>query len=273
MASTACNNTGKLKLITDLPKQLNENSGIVTFNSKSAWFIEDGGNYDKIYNVNFDGEIVKTLKVKGAKNEDWEDLTKDHNGNVYIADTGNNNNKRKNLVVYKIPNPETEKGDKIDAEKIQFYYPEQKEFPPKKSNLFYDAEAIFYANNQLYIITKNRSHPFTGNAFIYKIPATKGNHEAKLIDTLDVCKEWNLCQITSADLSPDGSKLVLLSYGKLFIISDFKNESFSKGKMKTLDLNTTSQLEAICFLDENTLLLSDERKAGTGRNMYSYQLK
>ncbi|WP_299433981.1 hypothetical protein [uncultured Maribacter sp.] len=272
-ATTACNNTGKLKLITDLPKQLNENSGIVTFNLKSAWFIEDSGNNDKIYKVNFDGKIVKTLEVKGVKNKDWEDLTKDDKGNVYIADTGNNENKRKDLVIYKIPNPEIEKGGKIDAEAIHFYYPEQEKFPPKKNHLFYDAEAIFYYNNFLYLITKNRSHPFNGEAFVYKIPSIAGNHKAQLIDTLNFCDDWNTCQITSADIAPDGSKLILLSYGKLFIITDFKDANFSKGKIESIDLESTNQLESVCFLNQSTLLLSDEKKGSTGRNMYSFKLK
>ncbi|RKR15140.1 hypothetical protein CLV91_1222 [Maribacter vaceletii] len=268
-----CNNSDKLVLITELPKELSENSGIVSFSDTHAWFVEDSGNKNKIYQTNFKGKITKTLEVKKRKNKDWEDLTKDNKGNVYIADTGNNENKRKDLVIYKIPNPEIEKGDKINAEAIHFYYPEQEKFPPKKTHLFYDAEAIFYYNNFLYLITKNRAHPFNGEAFVYKIPSIAGNHKAQLVDTLNFCNDWNTCQITSADLAPDGSKLVLLSYGKLFIITDFKDANFSKGKVETIDLESTNQLESVCFLNQSTLLLSDEKKGPTGRNMYSYKLK
>jgi len=270
LSSFSCQS--KLTIITELPKELNENSGIASFNTKNVWFIEDGGNTDNIYQLDYQGKIIKKLDVKGAKNKDWEDLTKDNKGNVYIADTGNNENKRKDLVIYKIPNPEIEKGDKIHSEAIHFYYPEQEKFPPKKDSLFYDAESIFYNNNQLYIVTKNRSHPFNGEAFVYKIPAVQGNHKAELVDTLNFCKEWNLCQITSAEISPDGSKLVLLSYGKLFVITNFKGDAFSKGKIKTIDLETSTQLESVCFLNANTLLISDERKGPTGRNMYSLKL-
>ncbi|WP_298504041.1 hypothetical protein [uncultured Maribacter sp.] len=262
----------KLSTITELPKDLNENSGIVSFNEKFVWFVEDSGNADKIYQTNFKGKITKTLEIKNATNKDWEDLTKDKQGNVYVGDIGNNHNKRKDLVIYKIANPEEEKGKKTKAEEITFYYPEQKKFPPKKKYLYYDAESLFYKNGYLYIVTKNRSHPFDGKAFVYKVPAKKGHHKAELVDTLNLCKDWNFCQITSADISPDGNQLVLLSYGKLFVISDFKGDTFSKGKIKTIDLGTSNQLESVCFLNKKTLLLSDEKKGPTGRNMYSFNL-
>ncbi len=269
----SCSNHGKLNVITDLPKRLNENSGIVSFNNESAWLVEDGGNKNEIYKTNFKGEIVKKLSVKKAENIDWEDLAKDNLGNIYIGDIGNNENKRKNLVVYKIPNPEVEKGNKIKAEAISFYYPEQTKFPPKKKGLYYDAEALFYQNKNLYIITKNRANPFNGEALVYKIPAKKGKHAAQLIDTFKMCSDWNYCQITSADISPDGKKLVLLSYGRLYVITNFTEDNFSKGKMETIDLQTNSQLESICFIDNTKLLLSDEKKGPTGRNLYSYTLK
>jgi len=124
----SCQNHGKLTLITDLPNSLEENSGIQNYPSNSLWVIEDNGNKDEIYQVNLQGKITKTFKVKNAKNNDWEDLAKDKEGNLYIGDFGNNTNDRKSMTIYKLPNPEKEKGDKVEAEKIEFTYPEQKKF-------------------------------------------------------------------------------------------------------------------------------------------------
>ena len=269
---SSCTNYGQLIYVADLPGNLEENSGMVTLKDSTVWIIEDNGNKDDIYKVDFNGNILKSFEVKNAKNKDWEDLAKDSNNNVYIADIGNNNNVRKDLVVYKVPNPETEPGDKIDAEKIEFYYPEQKEFPPEKSQRLYDAEALLHYGNSLFIATKNRSDPFTGEVFIYKIPDVKGEYEAKLIGTLEICKDWNTCQITGMDISPDGKKIVLLSYGKLFVLSNFSEEDFSKANIQEIDLGNRNQLESICFLDGTTLLLSDEVSHGQGGNLYRYQL-
>lgn len=269
----SCSNYGQLTYITKLPKELDENSGIVSMGESEVWIVEDNGNKSKIYQVNFDGELLRELKVKDSKNRDWEDLAKDDKGNVYIADFGNNNNTRRDLVIYKIPDPEIEKGDKIDAEEIKFSYPEQTDFPPGKDSLLFDAEALFYHDNYLYIITKNRSRPFLGEALLYKVPAQKGEYKARFIDSFVPCNERKICQVTSADISPDGKKIVLLGYGKLWVFTDFTMDNFTKGKMKTIDLGATTQLESVCFMDNNTLLLSDEERANTGRNLYSYSLE
>ncbi len=106
----SCSNFGQLKHVADFPNTLDEVSGILFVEDSTIWAIEDGGNKDEIYKVDFNGDILKTFEVKNAKNIDWEDITKDQNGNIYIADTGNNGSDRKNLVIYKIPNPEIEKG-------------------------------------------------------------------------------------------------------------------------------------------------------------------
>ena len=269
----SCNNYGQLKVIADLPGSLDENSGLTTYNDSTLWVIEDAGNKDEIYQINLKGEILKNLEVKNGKNHDWEDLTKDKAGNLYIADTGNNDNDRKNLVILKLPNPTIEPGDKIDAEKIELRYPDQKDFPPKKDHLFYDSEAIFHHGNKLYIVTKNRSKSFTGEAHIYSVPDTKGNYEATLVGSFTPCTDWKICQITSIDISPKGDKIIALSYGKLFVFTDFTWDDFSKGKMQEIDLGARSQLESVSFLNDDTLLISDEQSHGEGGNLYTYSLK
>ena len=266
----SCSNYGQLTYITKLPKKLKENSGMAIGKESTVWFVNDGGNEDKIYQINNKGKILKELEVKNAKNKDWEDMAQDKDGNVYIADTGNNANKRKDLIIYKIPNPDKEKGDKIEAEQIEFSFPEQKKFPPKKKKLLYDTEAIFYAKDSLYLITKNRSDPFNGNALIYRIPAKKGNYKATYLGEFIPCTDFSTCKITAADISQDGKTIALLGYGKLWLFTNFDLSNFFEGELKTIDLGVRTQLESISFLNNKTLLLSDEQLHKSGRNLYSY---
>jgi hypothetical protein len=214
--------------------------------------------------------LLKELEIKNAKNKDWEELAKDKEGHLYIADTGNNYNKRKDLVIYKISDPNKEKGDKIEAEQIAFNFPEQKKYPPKKSKLLYDTEAMFFAKDSLYLITKNRAEPFKGEALIYRIPAKKGDYQATLLGEFIPCTEFSVCKITAADISPDGKTIALLGYGKLWLFTNFELSKFFEGKLITIDLDIHTQLESIAFLNNTTLLLSDEQLKKTGRNLYSY---
>ncbi|MCK0146271.1 hypothetical protein MWU78_11505 [Arenibacter sp. F26102] len=265
-------NYGQLTYVTKLPHKLTENSGIVPSKDSTLWFVMDRGNPDKIYQVNYEGDLLKELKVKNAKNHDWEDLASDGD-NVYIGDFGNNGNDRKNLAIYKIPNPDAATGDDIEATKIEFNYPEQKDFPPKKKKLLFDAEAFFYYQNNFYIVTKNRTHPFNGEALLYKVPAIEGKHEAQYLGSFFPPKGKINGQVTSADISPDGKTIVLLGNGTLWVFTDFTMDNFlSTGTLKTIDLGVYTQLESVSFTNNNTLLLSDEESGKTGRNLYSFVL-
>src|SRR5690606_13566954 len=124
------------------------------------WVIQDSGKPDEIHLVDSTAQLIKSLKVADAKNRDWEELAMDPQGNLYIGDFGNNANKRKDLVIYKVPAAELEK-EGPRAEKIEFNYPQQKDFPPQKDSLYYDTEGFFHQGEQLYIFTKNRTRPYS----------------------------------------------------------------------------------------------------------------
>ncbi len=125
-------NSKDLKIVADLPYTLREVSGAQSVpGSDLIWMVNDAGNSSLVYGTNFNGEIVTSIKVN-AENHDWEDLTTDEEGNLYIGDFGNNNNKRRDLVILKIKKKDLESKIPVNPEKIYFYFPDQKEFPPKK---------------------------------------------------------------------------------------------------------------------------------------------
>ena len=240
---------------------------MVTFNGRSVWVIEDSSNPDKIREVDTLGRLLTSFEVSEAKNRDWEALTTDSAGHLYIGDFGNNNNRRKNLKIYKLPDPRVEKGDKIKAESIEFSYPDQADFPPPKSRMRFDAEALFHFRDSLYIITKNRTVPFDGKADVYRVPDEPGAYQAEWLAAITLCPDQRSCQVTDAALSPDGTRLVLLGYGTLWTIDAFSpNPADWKPVMYALGAST--QLEAICFVTDSLLYLADERRAGTGGNVY-----
>ena len=263
-----------LKTLYSLPKKLKEVSGITYFpDSKLIYTLEDSGNKNAIYAINSEGKLDKTITIANAKNVDWEDITKDKNGNIYIGDFGNNDNDRKDLCIYKINKNQLNK-DQASAEyRISFSYPEQTEFPPKKKEMFYDVEGFFEYQNYFYLFTKNRSKGFDGTAYIYKIANKAGTQKATKIGEFKTCNNYNHCVLTSATISPDGKKVVVLSHDKIVLFKGFKGDLFHKGTQTEIKLNHFSQKEAIVFKDNNTLLIADEKTNKVGGNVYEFKLK
>jgi len=263
-----------LKTLYPLPKKLKEVSGITYFpETNMIYTLEDSGNKNAIYAINSEGKLAKTITISNAENVDWEDITKDKAGNIYIGDFGNNDNERKDLCIYKVAKNQLNKDLAVAEYKISFSYPEQTEFPPKKKELFYDVEGFFEQGGYFYLFTKNRSKGFDGTAFIYKVKNAKGTQKAVKIGTFKTCDNYNHCVLTSATISPDGKKVVLLSHDKIVVFKDFKGDLFHKGKQTEVSLNHFTQKEAIVFKDNSTLLIADEKTNKVGGKVYEFHLK
>ena len=266
----SCQNFGQLKIIADLPKALKEVSGteIVT-GSEYIWMINDSGNSSELFGLSEKGKIKKQIYLE-KKNHDWEDLTSDEKGNIYIGDFGNNENKRRNLRILKIEKSDLSK-KRAEAKKIEFEYEDQDDYSPKKEKMFFDAESFFYYKNNFYIFTKSRVEKKYGKTSLYKLPAKIGKHKAKLIAKFDNGKKKD-SWITSADISEDGKTVALLSQKNILIFTEFKKDNFFLGSVREIELIHKTQKEAICFKNNNTLLLSDEKSSGEGGNLYEFKL-
>lgn len=265
--------SGNSQLTEIATTDLKEISGLEYLpQSKTLWAIEDSGNRNKIYRIGDDGKSKEEIVITNIVNNDWEELTSDADGNLYIGDFGNNDNDRKNLAIYKIDKSSLESKTAEATSKIAFYYPDQTEFPPKKSNRIYDCEAFFEYKGNFYLFTKNRSAKFDGKFNIYRVPNKQGNHKAELLGSLSTCDVYKKCAVTAADISPDGTKAALLTGGNVFVITDFVNGNFAKANMTRYDLGHVSQKEGLCFTNNDTLLIADEKDKKTGGRLYEITL-
>lgn len=267
--SCANSSSEVIEELFSMPKKIKESSAVeVTEKSDLIWTLEDSGNDPLLFALNLKGEIVNTVEITDAKNNDWEDLTSDKDGNLYIGDFGNNDNDRKDLSIYKINDSDLSKKEASVAEKTAFFFPEQTLFPPKKSERFYDVESFFLFENHFYLFTKNRSSKFDGTTLLYQVPNQPGNHPAKLISSFKTCDNFNHCAVTSADISPDGKKVALLSADKVWIFTEFTSPNFLSGKVEQIDLNNFTQKEGICFVGNDELYITDEKDKKTGGKLY-----
>jgi hypothetical protein len=259
-----------------LPALLRENSGILTYNGSTVWTHNDGGGEPILYEVDVQsGGLLRMITLSGAKNRDWEDLTKDERGCIYVGDFGNNRQNRQNMCIYKIENPQPLPAmASVPVERINFSFSDQKAFPPTRKNRNFDCEALVYYRDSLYLFSKNHTVPYTGYTKMYRLPANEGDYVVESVDSFKTGVNMPTSFITSAAISPNGKQLALLSSDKVFLFSNWKDANFFKGDLRTILLGSLSQKEAICFATNWTLWLSDERTDKlVGGNIYSFDLR
>jgi len=252
-------NAYEMVKIGQLPPQLRETSGLALGReARTFWTHNDGDNPAELYEVTDEGKVKMVLKLPQFKNIDWEDLAQDTKGNLYIADLGNNANLRKDLVIHKINPKELSK-----YEAIRVAYVDQKAFPPPPAERNFDCEATVWYQNKLYLFSKNRS---MSNRLVkmYTVPDSAGTYTASPIDSV-----YSKAMVTSADVSPDGKTLALLTYGKILFFDVSKGMNFQK-PLYCLKF-AQGQTEAIVFINNDDFIVTNEEKGemflGTKRNI------
>ena len=260
-----------LKVEFTLPKKLKEVSGIaLSQDQKTIWAIEDAGNKNVVYAVDRTGNLIADVVVENAENNDWEDITRDNAGHLYIGDFGNNENDRRNLSILKLDLKEASQKSANVIQTTKFHYEGQNEFPPKKSNLLYDCEAFVEKEGNFYLFTKNRSKGFDGTFLVFQIPNKEGDFEAKLVAKIKLEGSYNDAAITSATINSK-NQIVLLTHKNVHLVSSFFENNFTGSFIQKISLNHNSQKEAVVFLDDRSLLIADEKDKKEGGNVYRFQ--
>ncbi|MDC3253156.1 hypothetical protein OAU25_02785 [Crocinitomicaceae bacterium] len=243
----------------DLSKSLAEISGLELLNDTTLITLNDGGGKCRLYLLNLKGKIIRKVDVLNVKNKDWEDLSIDKK-HIYIGDIGNNENKRVGLKIYKVAIKDVLNKSEVKAQTIKFNYGEQRSFPPASDSMYFDAEGMAFYNDSIWLFTKDRSNPSSGNARIYKIPTIPGDYTVYCSGYTFIGKNgWWRDGITAAD-QHDGC-FYLLTYDR------YIKKRFVNGKLvteKTFKFNSMSQRESIVVLNKDSIFVADEKNPLVG---------
>lgn len=253
------------------------------------WVHNDSGDTARTFAVRDDGTVIVppfdaskwTLgKTPGAKpffpgvdirlasNVDWEDIATD-GVNLYLADTGNNGNARKDLSVYVVPEPNPEATTLTTAlKRIPVHYPEQTKFPPEQWH--FDTEAMYWSKGKLYFLTKWRApgkinQPESGCA-LYRLNSDRSDRSNPLTF---VAEAKNLSGwVTGADVSPDNKKVAVLCGLPKPAVFVYPSDKVLVGTPHRIDLlpdmGITDRIEAIAWInDENLMLISESGQRWT----------
>ena len=245
--SCSKSNTQTIQGFEDRPETISIKNGNVPEASGMAdsrthpgylWVQQDSGNPPLIYLVGHDGTVTDSVLVEQAVNRDWEDMTL-MNGQLYIADIGDNNAQYPDYTIYRFDEPSMAEERVTDPDKIRFRYPDGS----------HDAEALLVdaATNDIYIITKRDA-----KSRVYKLPFPQdvsGLSEAVFVTELD------FSGTVSAAMSPDGKEIIVKTYTRLYLYTkkaaDPVDEALKKAP-STLGYQVEAQGEAVSFGIDNS---------------------
>lgn len=256
-----------------LPAVLKESSGLAITGTNRIWTHNDAGNTNKIFCVDTTGTLLRSLFVYNALNIDWEDLAMDPQRNIYINDAGNNANDRDDLRIYIIPNPDEIESSFIEADIIDFDFPDQTTFPPPQSNRNFDIEALAWWNGYLYLFTKNRSNPQNGYCKLYRLPALAGTYTATLLDSIYLGNSNASARVTAADINHETGELVLLTAERIVSFTNYPHDRFFSGTMTDYYFSEKmGQIEALVFYTHRKLYMTEEGSSSNPGYLYDIDL-
>ncbi len=250
-----------------LPPDFVEVSGLQISTPDSIWWHNDGGDRPRLLLTDGRGRVRQRIALPGIQNRDWEDISADPSGRLYIGDFGNNLNRRTDLRIY-LYQPGTQR---IDS--ILFAYPDQRSFAPPLAQWNFDVEGFFWFRDSLHLFTKNRL--VAGNYYTkhYVLPAKPGQYAAILRDSILLPKRV----VTAAAVRPDGKQIALLSYfyrmtflgllpktrTSIWTFTDFPGTNFFKGTMTKTKVHKPplipTQYESLDYVSEQRVLIASER--------------
>ena len=232
-------------------KKLDEPSGLLVSQKYPDifWSHNDSGDKARLYAFDKNSlEKVKKIKIKKADNVDWEDITY-HKGNIVIGDFGNNKNRRKDLTLYTIkePNPYKDKKAKLIS-KQRFNFSDQENSRLKRKN--FDCEAIFSFGDELYLLTKHRAD---NNTTLYHLQGKR----AQKLASFEMDR-----RVTGAD--SDGKRVVILTYGSLYLFEPKKiDKNFFKRGFRYKELKDVGQVEGVALDAKRLHVISEEGRLYT----------
>jgi hypothetical protein len=192
-----------------------EVSGVAVDGDGVAWVVNDSGDSARVFGLRLTAEgaiAVQTVEVAGAGNVDWEDLALGAGpaGPVlWLADTGDNAGVRPGVSLYRIPVPAPGAAS-VAAEAVPITYPDGP----------HDVEAVVAEpDGSVLLLTKE-----PGRSRAYRVSEVAATGASPVPAVAEAVGEFPVGDgtssvLTAADLSADGTTVVLRTYGSVFVVA------------------------------------------------------
>lgn len=255
-----CRPRGRIIPIEEVP----EASGIAASrrNPGTFWTLNDSGE-PVVYAVAADGAVKARLRLTGAELEDWEAIAVGPCAGgscLYIGDIGDNDGTRKEITIYRVPEPALSEDATAMVEVFHATYPDGPQ----------DAESLLITSEgSLFIITKG----VKGSVALYRFPRDLRSGSSVQLQRIakprEPGKSPNSDRITDAAASPQGDWIVLRTNRALTF---HRTKELMAGNWRPASVVDLADLdepqgEGVTFAADNTIVVAGEgggkSKAGT----------
>ena len=245
---------------------LRESSGVVVSRRQPGvlWTIDDSGNPPWLFATDTLGADRGTFRVANARNQDWEAIALGPCGAsdcLYIADTGDNFERRTSVRLYRVVEPDlAAKRSRLwrtgPATTIEVRYPDG---PHDVESLFVDAAG------DAYLVSKGLG----GSVRLYRVSASawrSGSATAESLGPLPIDAGRRLGRlVTDATLAPGGREVAIRTYREIFFFQRLPDGHLrpAPGQPVCSVAGLEIQGEGVAYLEARMLVLTSE--AGYGR--------
>jgi hypothetical protein len=246
-----CELTSPVVRVAELP----EGSGVAV--SKRSpdrlWSHNDSGAPELIA-LDTKGTVVGRVRVPGANVEDWEAIAVGPcpSGNcIYVADIGDNDAERRNITIYRVPEPPGDSGSAGGADVIRAMYPDGAQ----------NAEALLVTpKGEILIVTKGD----TGPVALYRVPAEATPGGTVTLQPVGKPRQSGKTaggdRVTDGAISPSGAMVALRTNSALYLYrtEDLMSGNWQETARVSLKGIGEPQGEGLAYGDEKTFYLVGE---------------
>jgi hypothetical protein len=225
-------------------------------NPDVLWLHNDSGDEPLLFALEPKTGEVRAVRVTGAPSTDWEDIAAYANGDLLIADIGDNLRRRTAVSLIRVPRPGA-KATRIAARRVQRL---------RYDDGPHDAEAVLIDptdERRVYVVTKERdgrSGVFLADGDVLRRVATiRDLGEAVFLPG----------QVSAADALPDGRGLVLRTYQGIYLLerptpgAPFADAFTAPSRRLRVEGAMIGQYEALCITPDGSRLVTVPESRGS----------
>ena len=209
------------------------------------WTVCDSGNPADLFAFRRDGTLLGRFPVD-ATNTDWESLSADDEGHLFIGDTGNNDRDREMIVVYKVdePDPTVRRGRRPRVPVLESW---RLTYPDKP----FDAESLVINGDTGYVIAKH--HGKGAGLYSFSLaPQPYGPQVLHYVGDLPIH-----VPVTDAALSHDKDRLAIQTGDGPYVFSGLGGNMEKACRIRPRHVVCEGleglNVEGVCFVPEGLL--------------------